>query len=44
MLTDPAVFERLFNLDTAKELGIEIPQQYLDMAAVIVENGETITK
>ena len=44
MLTDPADFELWFNLDTAKELGIEIPQQYLDMAAVIVENGETITK
>ena len=44
MLTDPADFELWFNLDTAKELGIEIPQEYLDMAAVIIENGETITK
>lgn len=44
MLTDPADFELWFNLDTAEKLGIEIPQEYLDMAAVIIQNGETITK
>ena len=44
MLTDPADFELWFNLDTAEQLGIEIPQEYLDMAAVIIQNGETIVK
>ncbi len=44
MLTDPADFELWFNLDTAEKLGIEIPQEYLDMAAVIIQDGEQITK
>ena len=38
-LTDPADFELWFNLDTAAELGMTIPQEYLDTAAVIIENG-----
>ncbi len=38
-LTDPADFELWFNLDTAKKLGYTIPQEYLDTAAVIIENG-----
>ena len=42
ILEDPADFELWFNLDTAAELGIEIPQNYLDMASVIIENGEEI--
>lgn len=42
MLTDPADFELWFNLDTAEKLGLEIPQQYLDMAAVIIQDGEQI--
>ena len=38
-LTDPADFELWFNLDTAAELGMTIPQEYLDTAAVIIKNG-----
>ncbi len=38
-LTDPADFELWFNLDTAEKLGFTIPQEYLDTAAVIIENG-----
>ena len=38
-LTDPADFELWFNLDTAAKLGYTIPQEYLDTAAVIIENG-----
>ena len=38
-LTDPADFELWFNLDTAAKLGYTIPQEYLDSAAVIIENG-----
>ncbi len=38
-LTDPADFELWFNLDTAKKLGYTIPQEYLDTASVIIENG-----
>lgn len=43
ILEDPADFELWFNLDTAKTLGIEISQEYLDMASVIIQNGEQIT-
>ncbi len=43
-LTDPADFELWFNLDTAKKLGITIPQNYIDTAAVIIENGQTVMK
>ena len=38
-LSDPADFELWYNLDTAKKLGIEIPQEQLDSAMVIFENG-----
>ena len=38
-LTDPADFELWYNLDTAKKLGIEIPQEQTDSAKVIIENG-----
>lgn len=38
-LTDPSDFELWFNLDTAEKLGYTIPQEYLDTAAVIIENG-----
>ena len=38
-LTDPADFELWYNLDTAKKLGIEIPQDQIDSAKVIIENG-----
>lgn len=43
-LTDPADFELWFNLDNAKDLGIEIADEYLDMAAVIIENGQKTEK
>ncbi len=43
-LTDPADFELWFNLDTAKKLGITIDQSYLDMAAVVIENGQKVSK
>ena len=33
-------YELWFNLDTAKSLGIDIPQEYIDMAAVIIEDGQ----
>ncbi len=39
VLDDPADFELWFNLDTAAKLGIEIPQEYLDMASVLIEDG-----
>ena len=39
ILEDPADFELWFNLDTAEKLGIEIGQEYLDMASVIIEDG-----
>ena len=38
-LTDPADFELWYNLDTAKKLGIEIPQEQIDSAKVIIDNG-----
>lgn len=39
VLSDPADFELWFNLDTAKKLGYEIPQDLIDSATVIIENG-----
>jgi putative ABC transport system substrate-binding protein len=38
-LEDPADFELWINLDVAKKLGLTIPQNLLDEAAVIYENG-----
>ena len=43
-LTDPADFEMWFNLDTAKKLGITIPADLLNTAAVVFEGGKKITK
>ena len=43
-LEDPADFELWFNLDTAKKLGITIPEENLAAAAVVIENGEKIEK
>lgn len=43
-LTDPADFELWFNLDTAKKLGITIPQSLIDSAAVIIQDGKQIKK
>ena len=42
ILEDPADFELWFNLDTAAALGIEIPQEYIDMASYIIQDGQTI--
>lgn len=44
VLTDPKEFELWFNLDTAKKLGYTIPQNLLDSAACVIENGQTIRK
>jgi len=43
-LTDPADFEMWFNLDVAKKLGITIPADLLDTAAVVFEGGKKIVK
>ena len=39
ILSDPGDFELWFNLDTAEELGFTIPQEYLDTAQVIIQDG-----
>ncbi len=41
-LSDPADFELWFNLDVAERLGITIPQDLLDSAAVLVKDGQDI--
>lgn len=38
ILTGAANYELWFNLDVAKQLGFTIPQEYIDMAAIIIEN------
>lgn len=43
VLSGAANYELWFNLDTAKALNVDIPAEYLDMAAVIIENG-TMTR
>ena len=42
VLDDPADFELWFNLDTAAKLGIEIPQEYLDSASVLIQDGQQV--
>ncbi len=44
VLTGAENYELWFNLDTAKELGIDIPQSYIDMAAVLIEDGQVNRK
>ncbi|MCH3917041.1 MAG: ABC transporter substrate-binding protein [Spirochaetia bacterium] len=44
MLTDPADFKLVLNLDNAKTLGITFPDDVLASAAVTVENGKMIEK
>ncbi len=44
VLSDLGDFELWFNLDTAEKLGIEIPQEYIDMAQVIIQDGVKTTK
>jgi len=39
-MTDPGDMQLWINLDVAQELGISIPQDVLDKASVIIENGE----
>lgn len=43
-LNDPADFELWFNLDVAKELGIAIPDDLLQSAVVVYENGKKIVR
>ncbi|MCR4789873.1 MAG: ABC transporter substrate-binding protein, partial [Treponemataceae bacterium] len=38
-MTEPSDSDLLFDLDAAKECGITIPQEYLDQATFIIENG-----
>ena len=37
-------YELWFNLDTASSLGIDIPEQYLEKAAVIIKDGQITRK
>ncbi|HUT66499.1 MAG TPA: ABC transporter substrate-binding protein [Spirochaetota bacterium] len=39
-MTDPSDIDLLINLDVAKKLGLTFPQDYIDSASKIVENGE----
>lgn len=41
-LSDPADFELWFNLDVAKKLGITIPADLIESAAVVIENDQKI--
>lgn len=43
-LTDPADFELWFNLDAAAKLGITIPEDLLESAAVVFQDGKKIDK
>ncbi len=38
-MTDPSDITLRINLDTARSIGMSIPQSVIDQAAVIVENG-----
>lgn len=39
-MTDPSDFELWINLDTAAKIGIEISQDLIDSASVVIKNGE----
>jgi putative ABC transport system substrate-binding protein len=43
-LTDPSESDLLFDLDAAKNCGINIPRRYLDQANLIFENGKLTEK
>ena len=43
-MTDPSDSDLLFDLDAAKNCGITIPQEYLDKANMIFENGKLTKK
>lgn len=43
-MTKPSDSDLLFNLDVAKTCGITIPQEYLDQATYIIENGKLTEK
>jgi putative ABC transport system substrate-binding protein len=43
-MTDPSDIDLLINLDVAKKLGLSFPQDVIDSASKIVENGKLITK
>ena len=42
--TDPRDFELWFNLDVAKRLGIDIDKEYIESAAVLIEDGQRVNK
>lgn len=43
-LTDPTDFELWFNLDVAAKLGITIPEDLKESAAVLIQDGQKIVK
>ncbi len=43
-MTEPSDSDLLFDLDAAKNAGITIPQNYLDQANYIIENGQLTEK
>jgi putative ABC transport system substrate-binding protein len=43
-LTDPTDFELWFNLDVAAKLGITIPDDLKDSAAVVIQDGQKIVR
>ena len=43
-MTEPSDSDLLFDLDAAKNCGITIPQDYLDKADYIYENGALTEK
>jgi len=43
-MTDPSDIDLLINLDVSQELGLEFPQDIIDNASKIVENGELKTR
>jgi putative ABC transport system substrate-binding protein len=38
-MTDPSDLDLLINLDVAKSINLTVPQEILDMATLVVENG-----
>ena len=43
-MTQPSDSDLLFDLDVAKACGITIPEEYLNQATYIVENGKLTEK
>lgn len=38
-MTDPSDYDLVINLDVANELGITIPQRFIDQASTVIDNG-----